>query len=66
VEADLRDQHLSQEAHLIASSQYGRKYEIRALLTGPSGKAERVVSVWLMPIDDDIPRFVTAYPGGTP
>ncbi len=38
LEADLRTQHLSQEARLGKKSRYGEKYEIVAPLVGPNGK----------------------------
>jgi hypothetical protein len=66
LEADLREQHLRQEARLLGSTTYGQQYEIRAILKGPSGQAE-VVSVWLVPAGQDRPRFVTtACPERTP
>ena len=64
LEADIRDQHLTQEARLAGPSRYGQKYEIRALLTGPGGRSARVTSIWIVRVGDDVPRFVTAYPGG--
>jgi len=63
-EADLRAQHLSQDAQLAATTEFGRKYEIRATLKGPLGPSELVVGVWFIPVGEDKPRFVTAYPGG--
>jgi hypothetical protein len=66
LEADLRAQHLSQEAQPAATSLYGEKYEIRAILTGAGGRSTEVVSVWIILAGEDAPRFVTAYPGGTP
>jgi len=66
LEADLRTQHLSQEAQPATTSSYGQKYEVRAILTGPAGRAAEVVSVWIVHVGEDVPRFVTAYPGGTP
>lgn len=65
LETDLRSQHLSQTAGLLASTRYGQKYEIRAILKGPSGREAPVVSIWLVRAGGNIPRFVTAYPGGT-
>lgn len=62
--ADLRDQHLSQFATLVATTRHGRKYEIRAMLTGPSGHAVEVVSVWIIRSGEEVPRFLPAYPGG--
>ena len=61
-EADLRSQHLANDADELESTQYGQKYEIRAMLNGPTGQAD-VVSVWLIRHGESIPRFVTAYPG---
>lgn len=55
-------------AHLTAgvvrkiTTEYGRKYEVRGMLTGPSGRSGRVISVWIVPWEQDYPRFVTAYP----
>ena len=66
LEADLRAQHLSQDAQPATGSQYGQKYEIRAILTGVAGRSAEVVSVWIILVGEDTPRFVTAYPGGTP
>ena len=63
LEGDLRGQHLSQDAVLSGPSPYGQKYEIRATLRGPSGHVAMVVSVWVVLQNEDVPRFVTAYPG---
>ena len=65
LDADLRAQHLSQEAVVGRPSPYGQKYEVRATLRGPSGRAAQVVSVWVVLVDEDVPTFVTAYPGET-
>jgi hypothetical protein len=64
LEADLRGQHLSRSATLRESTPHGRKYEIRSTLRGPSGKEAEVVSVWLIPAGEDVPRLITAHPGG--
>jgi hypothetical protein len=63
-EADLRTQHLRQNATAEALTPYGQKYSIRATLTGPSGRSADVVSVWVIRRGEEIPRFVTAYPEG--
>jgi hypothetical protein len=52
------------EAEEQISSPYGRKFLVRGSLTGPSGVAAPLVSVWIVMRDDDRPRLVTAYPGG--
>lgn len=64
LETDLRSQHLSRDATPEDASPYGQKYEIRATLVGPSGRAAEVVSVWVVRAGEEFPRFVTAYPGG--
>ncbi|MBI4220090.1 MAG: hypothetical protein HY682_08120 [Chloroflexi bacterium] len=62
LEADLRNQHLRHDAVAGKATRYGQTYEIRATLVGPSGSSARVVSIWFLPADEDVPRFVTAYP----
>jgi len=59
----LRDQHLTQRAELVESNQHGRKYEIRAILKGPTGRSALLSSIWMIAVDEDVPRFITAYPG---
>lgn len=60
-EADLLSQHLAKEADELESTRYGQKYEIRAILRGPTGEAN-VVSVWVVrrgehpAIRDRVPR----------
>jgi hypothetical protein len=64
LESDLRSQHLSHPAAGEERGPYGRKYVIRATLVGPAGRAAEVVSVWVVRTGEEVPRFVTAYPGG--
>ena len=45
LEADLRVQHLSQDATREEQTRYGQKYTIRATLVGPSRRSAEVVSV---------------------
>ncbi|MEO6486777.1 MAG: DUF6883 domain-containing protein [Thermoanaerobaculia bacterium] len=66
LEADLRSQHVLQDAEPAAASSYGQKYEIRAILVGPDGRSAEVVTIWIILAGEDAPRFVTAYPGGAP
>lgn len=65
LEADLRSQHLSKDATAEGRTSYGQKYAIRAILVGPAGRAAEVVSVWVVRTGEEVPRFVTAYPGGS-
>ena len=45
-------------------TKYGRKYLICGTLEGPNGRKADVVTVWIVRQGEDMPRFVTAYPGG--
>lgn len=65
LEADLRSQHLLLDAEEGEGSTYGRKFVISGPLTGPSGSTAMLVSVWVIHSGEELPRFVTAYPGGS-
>ena len=62
-EADLRSQHLTQDAEPGEPMREGQIYTIRAILNGPTGQFTVVRSVWFLPAAGGAPRFVTAYPG---
>ena len=55
----------SDEAVPGKESPYGQRYEIRGTLNGPSGKSARVLTVWIVRFESDVPEFVTAFPGET-
>ena len=61
--ADLRGHAMENEASATEANEYGQKYEIRAIMAGPSGKTAVVVAVWIVLRGEDFPRFVTAFPG---
>jgi hypothetical protein len=63
LEADIRRQHLTKDAVLQKETPYGRKYELRGEIRGPTGKHRDIVSVWIVLAGEEVPRFVTAYPG---
>ena len=65
LEEDLRDLAVSGDAELGKGSAYGQKYEIRGILTGPSGRSAGVLTVWIILFGGDAPQFVTAFPGET-
>lgn len=44
-------------------SDYGQKYEVSGTLMGPNGRTASVTTVWLVPVGDSRPRFITAFPG---
>jgi hypothetical protein len=43
-------------------ARYGNKYEVRAILVGPSGRSATVLTVWIVRHGEDFPRFITAFP----
>ena len=43
-------------------SPFGSKFEIRAILTGPSGRQADVMTVWMVSNGEDFPHFITAHP----
>lgn len=53
----------SGEAAPGQTSPFGRKFEINATLTGPSGRQAAVVTVWMLSDGQDFAHFVTATPG---
>jgi hypothetical protein len=63
LQSDLLDLCRSHDAVEGQASQFGRKYEVRGTLKGPSGREAEVVTVWVVLVGEDVPRFVTAYPG---
>ena len=63
LQRDLLDLSRKGTAAESQSSQFGRKYEVRGTIQGPSGRSAEVVTVWVILVGDDVPRFVTAFPG---
>ena len=41
---------------------FGRKYVVDGIIEGPVGRNALFRTVWIVPINDERPRFVTAYP----
>jgi hypothetical protein len=62
LETSIREQHLTAPATLVATTKYGEKYEIRAILKGPSGKSALVSIIWIVEKSDPAQRLITAYP----
>lgn len=60
---DLRALVLTEDAVPAGESRYGRKFEVRGTLEGPSGRRAAVVTVWIIPRVGEPPRLITAYPG---
>lgn len=66
LESDLLHLAGSHDASPGQVSKYGRKYEVRGRLEGPSGRSAEVVTVWIVPVGEDVAHFVTAFPGERP
>jgi len=65
LEGDLRAQHLTQPAELSEVMPEGQLFTIRAILKRRNDQSALVLSVWFVPTTNGVPRFVTAYSGGT-
>jgi hypothetical protein len=61
----LRELILTHDATEVEESRYGKKYIVEGPLAGPSGDTMQVVTVWIILKDETIPRFITAYQGGS-
>lgn len=59
---DIREQLLPLDAELLEESEYGPKYGIRGTLTGPNGRALRVLSIWMKEDATGETKFVTLRP----
>ncbi|MCX7110258.1 MAG: hypothetical protein NTX45_09035 [Proteobacteria bacterium] len=44
-------------------TEYGQKFEVKGKITGPVGKPFLLVTVWIILNGEDVPRFITAFPG---
>ena len=44
-------------------SRFGNKFEVPAILTGPTGRSAAVLTVWIVRHGEDTPRLVTVTPG---
>jgi hypothetical protein len=63
LETDLRHIAARHRATLTDANRYGQKYEVRGRLEGPNGRVAELVTVWIVLRDEEMPRFVTAFPG---
>jgi Domain of unknown function (DUF6883)/Domain of unknown function (DUF4926) len=61
LEHDIRSL-LTGNAEEMDVTEYGTKYSILGPITGPNGRSTNIVSVWIILMGEDVPRFVTAYP----
>lgn len=63
LEAEIRAQ-LKNDAKIKDRTAYGEKYEIRGMVTGPTGQRAEIVTAWMILTGEEIPRIITAHPGG--
>ncbi len=59
---DLRQQHVAAELVEQRETVWGKRYDIVAPLTGPTGDTLMFHSVWQIDIGSDQPRLITMYP----
>lgn len=62
LEQDIREQILTKDAVSIERTFYGELFEIRALLTGPSGQSLLLRTVWMQESESGMTKFITLYP----
>lgn len=53
---------LAADAEFVQATDYGDKYQIRGILTGPNGQMLRVTSIWMIERATGQTKFVTLYP----
>jgi hypothetical protein len=51
-----------EEVREVMTSMYGAKYVVEGKLETPTERRVQVRTVWIVELDQDRPRFVTAYP----
>ncbi|MCB9878925.1 MAG: hypothetical protein H6835_15120 [Planctomycetes bacterium] len=60
---DLKRHAFDGESKELDPSPYGRKFETRGRLAGPTGRAADLICIWIILVGTDAPKFVTAFPG---
>ena len=62
LEADIRNQLLSEEAEFAEKTEYGDKYFLTGELVGPNGTKLNVVTIWMREEVTGLTKFITLYP----
>lgn len=65
LESALRSQLISGTVMEQPPTRYGRRFVVTGQLQGPA-RVTTIRTVWIIRQGEDIPRFVTALPGGRP
>jgi len=60
--AELKRIAVQGDAEVGDRSAYGQKYVVRGRMAGGIGRTAEVVTVWIVLVGEEIPRFVTVYP----
>lgn len=63
LQADLREIVHQGQAVGAGRNDYGEKFTVWGRLKTPAGSSRDIITVWIVLGDEDVPRFVTAYPG---
>jgi hypothetical protein len=59
---DLRAVAAAADAQLLDTNAFGERWMVRGTLRGPTGASLHIITIWLIPLEGDVPRLVTAYP----
>jgi hypothetical protein len=62
LEADIRSL-LENDVEFGEQTDFGQKFEVKGRIIGPAGKTASIVTVWIVLKGENVPRFVTAFPG---
>ncbi|MBI3375259.1 MAG: hypothetical protein HY017_26365 [Betaproteobacteria bacterium] len=62
---DIREQLMPLEAELIENTEYGPKFAVAGVLTGPNGRDLQVVTIWMAEDATGRTKFITLYPDKT-
>jgi hypothetical protein len=54
---------LANEVSESVEIDYGTKYVVPGQLMGAGGTTTCILTAWVIPTDENVPRLVTAYPG---
>ena len=65
LQAALRQLAREGEASVDAATPFGQKYRVRGTIQGPTGRAAVIESAWIILAGEDVPRLITAFPGGS-
>lgn len=62
LDLELRRMALQESAEPNERTEFGQKYLVRGIITGPTGVSAEIRSVWIILDGEQVPRLVTIYP----